>query len=309
MRRLPPLNAVRAFEVAARHVSFTKAAAELHVTHGAVSRQVAVLEAWLGTPLFRRSPSQLTLTEAGRSYLAEVTPALDRIALASMDLLEQAAPTALRISAPPTFTMRWLIPRLSAFQRRRPEVEVKLTTSIAPVNFAEHGYDIAIRGAHQPLAGARSVEFMTETILPICHVDLLEKGRLREPADLSRQTLIGYGTEPFSWADWLAAAGQPDLRPASALRFEQMYVALQAAAEGLGIVLVPLFLVADDIIAGRLCAPFGTLAARQRRYYANAPLSATGNPVIDACCDWLLREGRDTEQSTRAWAQAMGWTL
>jgi LysR family glycine cleavage system transcriptional activator len=302
------LNAVRAFEVAARHVSFTKAAEELHVTHGAVSRQVALLEQWLGTALFKRSPSQLTLTEAGRSYLAEVTPALDRIAVASSHLLEQAAPTALRISAPPTFTMRWLIPRMSGFQRRRADVEIKLTTSLAPVNFQEHGYDIAIRGAAEPLPNCRSLPFMTETIVPVCHVDLLEQG-LEQPVDLARHTLISYGTEPYSWSEWLAAAGVPELKPASMLKFEQMYFGLQAAAEGLGLVLVPLFLVADDIIAGRLCAPFGTRAAKQRRYYANSSPTAPNSAVIEAFCQWLVREGHDTEQSIEAWAHSMGWQL
>jgi len=123
MRKLPPLNAVRAFEAAARHISFTKAAKELFVTHGAVSKQVASLETWLGTALFNRAQSQLSLTEAGKTFLAAVTPALDRIAITSMQLLEHTEPTALRISAPPTFTMRWLIPRISAFQKKRGGVD------------------------------------------------------------------------------------------------------------------------------------------------------------------------------------------
>ena len=307
MRKLPPLNAVRTFEAAARHVSFTKAARELFVTHGAVSKQVATLEAWLGTPLFNRAQSQLALTDAGRTFLAAVTPALDRIAVTSMQLQEQAAPTALRINAPPTFTMRWLIPRISAFQRLRGDVEVKLTTSTAPVNFQERGYDIAIRGADQPLAGLHSVPFMTETIVPICHPDLLENGRLRSPVDLSGHTLISYDTEPLAWADWLPVAGVAGLRPMNTQQFEQMYFALQAAVEGLGVVLVPLFLVADDIIGGRLCAPFGTLAARQRRYYANSVLAGAGNPVIDHFCEWLLKEGQDTEQSINLLARTMQW--
>jgi LysR family glycine cleavage system transcriptional activator len=309
MRKLPPLNAVRAFEAAARHVSFTKAAKELFVTHGAVSKQVATLETWLGTTLFNRAQSQLSLTDAGRTFLAAVTPALDRIAVTSMQLLEQTEPTALRISAPPTFTMRWLIPRISAFQRRRGGVEVKLTTSTAAVNFEDRVYDVAIRGAHQPLPGMLSVPFMTETIVPICHPDLLEQERLSAPQQLKDHTLISYDTEPMAWSEWLPMAGQADMRVAHTLQFEQMYFALQAAAEGLGVVLVPLFLVADDIIAGRLCAPFGLLGARQRRYYANAPLSAQESPVIEGFCEWLLKEGQDTEQSIDQLAQAMGWTI
>ena len=305
MRKLPPLTAIRAFEAAARHVSFTKAASELCVTHGAISKQVATLEAWLSTPLFSRSPSQISLTEAGRIYLAAVTPALDRLSVASLQLLEQAAPTALRISAPPTFTMRWLIPRISAFQRKRADVEIKFTTSIAPVNFQERGYDIAIRGADQPLAGIRSLPFMTEIIVPVCRVDLVEHGKLSSAADLGRHTLISYDTEPLAWSDWLSVAGVPKLRPAHSLHFEQMYFALQAAAEGLGIVLVPLFLVADDIIAGRMCTPLGMLAARQRRYYANFSPGLAQSPAVDSFREWLMNEGRETEQSINHLVQAM----
>ena len=308
MRKLPPLNAVRAFEAAARHVSFTKAAKELFVTHGAVSKQVAVLEAWLSTPLFNRSQSQLSLTDAGRTFLTAVTPALDRIAVTAMQLVEQAEPTALRINAPPTFTMRWLIPRISAFQKRRGGVEVKLTTSTAPVNFEERGYDVAIRGAHEPLPGMVSVPFMTETIVPICHPDLLEGGRLQDPEDLAEHTLINYDTEPLTWAEWLALAEvPPEAAPSKSVHFEQMYFALQAAAEGLGVVLVPLFLVADDVIAGRLCAPFGLRVARQRRYFANSPLGAAQNPIIESFSDWLLKEGQDTERSIQQLADTMKW--
>lgn len=301
-RRALPLNGIRAFEAAGRHVSFTKAAAELHVTHGAVSRQVAQLEAWLGVPLFHRHPSQLTLTEAGRHFLTEATAALDRLAVASLGVMERAAPSALQVSAPPTFTMRWLIPRLSGFQRRRPGIEVRMTASVAPVRFQTGGYDIAIRGAQEPLPGCISLPFMTELILPVCHPDLAEGGRLAQPGDLSGQVLISYGTEPYAWADWLAQTGLSDLRPQQALRFEQMFFALQAASEGLGVVLVPVFLVMDDIIAGRLVAPFGTRGVKRRRYFANA---AVRSPAVTAFIEWLQSEGRDTETMMEAWASSL----
>jgi LysR family glycine cleavage system transcriptional activator len=307
-RKLPPLNAVRAFEASARYVSFTRAAEELHVTHGAVSRQVALLENWLGSALFRRSASQLALTDAGRSYAAEVTSMLDRLAVASMQFSQQDAPTSLRVNAPPTFTMRWLIARMSSFQRLRPDVEIRLTTSLAPVNFQENGYDIAIRGAHAPLPGCMSEPFMTEVVVPVCHTDLLEQG-LHGPEDLQHHTLIRYATEPYNWPDWLEAVGVKELQGANTLHFEQMYFALQAAAEGLGVVLVPLFLVVDDIMAGRLCAPFGLRAAMQRQYYTNVPLLAARQPVVRAFCEWLQREGRDTEESIGSWAHGMGWAL
>jgi LysR family glycine cleavage system transcriptional activator len=308
MRKLPPLNAIRAFEAAARHVSFTKAAGELNVTHGAISRQVALLEEWFGRPLFRRSSSQLTLTDAGRAYLPEVTATLDRLAIASMYIQEQQSPTHLRVSAPPTFTMRWLIARMSGFQRRRPDVEIRLMTSLEKPNFQGNLYDVAIRGAHEPPPDCGSVRFMSEHILPVCHPDLLEAG-LREPADIARQTLVTYATEPYSWHQWLETAGVPDLRPANALKFEQMFFALQAACEGLGIVLVPLFLVLDDIIAGKLVTPFGAVGVKRRGYYASFVAESDAYPLISRFCEWLQQEGRDTEQAIEEWARSQRWTL
>jgi LysR family glycine cleavage system transcriptional activator len=305
MRKLPPLNAVKAFEAAARHVSFTKAAEELHVTHGAVSRQVSLLEDWLGTTLFQRVASQVGLTENGRAYAREITSLLDRMSVVTAQVAEKAAPAALSVSAPPTFTMRWLIPRMSVYQRRRPGVEIRLTTSIAPVHFQENNYDLAIRGALEPMTGCDSVPFMTESIVPVCHADLAESGGLRTPADLARHTLIRYTTEPYPWSTWFRAAGVPETAGASTLHFEQMFFALQAASEGLGVVLVPLFLVADDIVAGSLCAPFGFLGAMHRHYFANTSPASAHNPVLAEFRAWLIEEGRSTEQAIAAWKQEM----
>ena len=305
VKKLPPLNAIRAFEAAARHVSFSKAAKELFVTHGAISKQVAQLEDWLGAPLFHRAHAQISLTDAGRTLMGHVGPALDRIALGAQQVIQQNSSGVLRINAPPTFTMRWLIPRLSSFQRSHVGAELKLTTSTEPVRLDEKAYDMAIRGAQGPISGAVSTPFMTEDILPICHPDLLEKGRLREPSDLARHTLISYDTEPVAWRDWLALADLSDLLPRKSLQFEQMYFALQAAAEGLGIVLVPLFLVADDVIGGRLCAPFGMGLAHQRQYYVCSAKGGESEGIAADFVQWLLKEGRDTERSIQLLAQAM----
>lgn len=309
MRRLPPLNAIKAFEAAARHVSFTKAADELHVTHGAVSRQVALLEQWFGTHLFKRSASQLTLTPTGRSLLVESTAALDRLAIAAASLLERSAPTALWVNAPPTFTMRWLIPRLSTFQRRHPDAEIRLSTSIAPVSSLETKYDVAIRGLREATVTPPPLLLMTELIVPVCHVDLLDRRPLRSIADLEDHTLISYATEPYSWADWLAQSSLGQLRLASTLRFEQMFFALQAATEGLGVVLVPLFLVIDDLISGSLCAPLGLIGASRRAYYASIPALPPVSPLSDAFCEWLVQEGKATEANTVQWAKEQGWSF
>jgi len=297
MRKLPPLNAIRAFEAAARNVSFTKAAQELQVTHGAVSKQVAILEAWLGLELFNRSKTQVTLTPSGKDFLASLTPALDRIAVSASQIVDRLNANVLKISAPPTFTLRWLIPRISSFQKKIDQIEIKLTTSIELVDFSSGEYDLAIRGATSAMQNHVSIPFMTETIVPVCHPDLIEKGNLEKIQDLAKQTLISYDTEPYAWKDWLQDIRFSHVKPANQLQFEQMYFALQAAAEGLGIVLVPLFLVADEVIAGKLVLPFGLLGARNRRYYLNSPLQIPQNPVVEKFSQWLAQEGRDTEKS------------
>ena len=298
MRKLPPLNAIRAFEAAARNVSFTKAAQELQVTHGAISKQVAILEAWLGLDLFNRSKTQVTLTPSGKDFLTSLTPALDRIAVSA---------NVLKISAPPTFTLRWLIPRISSFQKKIDQIEIKLTTSIALVDFTSGEYDLAIRGATSAMQNHVSIPFMTETIVPVCHPDLIENGNLEKLQDLANQTLISYDTEPYAWKDWLQDIQFSNLRPANQLQFEQMYFALQAAAEGLGIVLVPLFLVADEVIAGKLILPFGLLGARNRRYYLNYQLQIPQNPVVEKFSQWLAQEGRDTEKSIQLLCKTMNF--
>jgi LysR family transcriptional regulator, glycine cleavage system transcriptional activator len=309
MRKLPPLNAVKTFEVAARHVSFTKAADELHVTHGAVSRQVALLEDWFGVKLFRRAPSQLTLTAAGSIYYREVTAVLDRLALASMDMKQYGSPSVLRISAPPTFTMRWLIRRSSAFQRVRSDVELRLTTSIGPLNVHDTSYDVAIRGNAGEPAGWTSQYFMTERIAPVCHVDLLSKGQLKTPADLRHHTLITYLTEPYAWNEWHAQVGAETTPERETLRFEQMFFALQATQERMGIGLFPLFLVIEELMAGQLCLPFGELGLRKREYRSFFQSENDNLPAISDFTAWLADAGRETEQFMHEWGRSMGWDL
>ncbi|VCU68654.1 Glycine cleavage system transcriptional activator [Pigmentiphaga humi] len=302
------MNAVRMFEVAARHVNFTKAAEELHVTHGAVSRQVALLEAWLGVPLFLRSASQLALTDAGRDYLEQITMGLDLIAVASMQARQQSAGAGLRVNAPPTFMMRWLIPRLSRFQRARPEIDVRLTTSIAPVNFQDHGYDLAIRTDYAPLLHCCSIPVMSEVVVPVCHADLLEWPGLAQPEDLARHTLLSYATESYSWSEWLHGVGCGHVRPVNILSFEQMYFSLQATMEGLGVMLVPLFLVLDDIIAGRLVVPLDIPPVKRRTYYVSYPNLPAERRAARAFRDWLVSEGADAERSLAAWMRSRGWS-
>lgn len=305
MRKLPPLNAIRAFEAAARHESFTKAAAELFVTHGAVSRQVSGLEDWLGVKLFRRSSSQLHLTEAGKLYQEEVSVVLDRLALASIEVKERASPMALRISAPPTFMMRWLLRRLTSFQRKRPEVDLQLTTGIGPITTNEGRFDVAIRGFSGNTPGWASAPFMTEIIAPIAQTELLKLKPFASISDFKKHTLITYLTEPYSWSDWFGTAGVEPVTGQDTLSFEQMFFALQAMQDGLGIGLFPVFLVIDELVNGQLRLPLGTLGTRQREYRAFYRDDYDNAVVISEFCAWLKETGDQTEQQSNSWIELL----
>jgi LysR family transcriptional regulator, glycine cleavage system transcriptional activator len=296
MRRLPPLNALKAFEAAARHVSFTKAANELCITHGAISRQVGLLEIWFGAPLFERFSSKLVLTDAGRALLADIGPVFDRIALCSSQLVQQVGQHVLSVNAPPTFTMRWLIPRLSKYRAMRPNVDVRITTSLDPFDFSRGEYDLAIRSTVESLPGFSSSCFMKEFIAVTCHPSVLQNNPVTAPMDILQHTLISYSLEPFRWKDWLLKMGLSEMRPAHSLDFDQMYSALHAVIEGLGIALLPDFMVADDIAAGRLCAPFGIDGAMLRSYRGYYPSSKSSIALLQDFCEWLCIEGAATRK-------------
>jgi LysR family glycine cleavage system transcriptional activator len=239
VRKLPPLNAFKAFESAARNLSFTIAGNELGVTHGAVSRQVQSLEHWLGVQLFRRFNRRLDLTEAGQRYLAETGPLLDRLSQVSLRLRDERGVRVLRVNALAAFAIRWLIPRLSSFQRRHPYLEVRLSTSNERLNRLLEPYDIAIRGGPDRYRDHVSGLFLEESRLPVCSAGLLKREPLPSPAALTSHTLIHSGTLPGAWLDWLDMAGFSALRPAKTLTFEHFYLSLEAALGGLGVALGP----------------------------------------------------------------------
>ncbi len=286
-RRLPPLNALKAFEAAGRHGSFTRAAEELRVTHGAVSRHVQTLEAWLGLVLFERHNRRVVLTEAGRTYLPEIGAALDRIALATARQKERGQADVLHVNALATFTLRWLIPRLSAFQRAHPAVEIRLTTSNVPLAQIIEPFDVAIRGGPDARPGFVGREFLTERRIPVCSPRLLQRGPLSKPADLAGHTLLHAATLPDVWPHWLQAAGVANLTPQASVTLEHFYLTLQAALDGLGVAMGPDRLVADDVSAGRLMMPFADPALPARSYHTYVPEAGADRPAVQAFCDWL----------------------
>lgn len=294
-RKLPPLNSLRAFEAAARLGSFTLAADELCVTHGAISRHVQQLESWLGRLLFERHNRRVELTEAGRTYLAEVGASFDRIALATAQQLRQGQQKVLRVSAPATFSLRWLVPRLSSFQVAHPAIEVRLSTSNEPIEKLRDRVDLIIRGGPQAIEGYVAEEFLSEVRLPVCAPKLLEGRTLRKPEDLARFTLLHTATYPGMWPEWLAAAGHADLAPRHSLTLEHFYLTLQGALDGLGIAMGPIALVADDIAEGRLVLPFKGPALPPWRYFTYVTAPRAEETAVRAFKDWLKLAGTGTE--------------
>lgn len=290
---LPPLNPLRTFASAARHLSFVHAAEELNVTPGAVSRQVKALEDWLGLALFRRGHRQVTLTEAGRGYLADVADPLQRIAAATARLRRQDAERALAICCYPTFALRWLVPRWSRFYDRHPDIDLQLTTSLQPVDFARDGFDAAMlvgEGA-STWPGLTAVHLFDVELFPVCSPALCEGVKaLRQLADLARHTLLHGAPRPDDWPRWLETAGISSVDPATGITFDSLNLSLQAAIEGLGVAIAVGALVRDDLAAGRLVQPFGPVRRSGRPFHLVYPPQRAHDRRLRAFIDWLRDE-------------------
>ncbi|SMC23764.1 LysR family transcriptional regulator, glycine cleavage system transcriptional activator [Andreprevotia lacus DSM 23236] len=284
---LPPLNALRAFESAARLESFSAAANELFVTHGAVSKQIKQLEEWLGVQLFDRTGGRVKLTDTGWRYLVQVQDGFDLIANATAQLKEPTRQRRLVINSTPTLAMHWLLPHMAEFQQQYPDVELRLMTSDRDIGRLDAPFDIAIRRGPGDWPGYIAKPFLEERELPLCSPALLKRLPLLRPADLANHTLLYADTRPAAWQRWLTLAGVPELKPAATQQFDHFYLALQAAMDGLGITLGPLPMMQGEIDAGRLVVPLAGPVAPLRGYCWIVPRLAMDDPAIGAFCQWL----------------------
>jgi LysR family transcriptional regulator, glycine cleavage system transcriptional activator len=290
-RRLPPLKTLPAFEIAADRLSFTEAAGELHLTHGAVSRQIKALESQLGVPLFRRRNRRIELTQAGVAFLPSVRQALSLLETSTAEIATSPREGALVVSCLATFMMRWLIPRLYSFNATHRKIQVRLFASHMPVNFARDGIDVAIRlGRTAWPRNVIAAPFLADRLGPVCAPALL-KGRKRlRPSDLRRHRLLHAETRAEAWSDWGHARGTTiDL--GNSQGFEHTYFMLEAAASGLGIGIASHALVEHDLQSGRLVAPFG-FAPSGRFYCVLHARQAADNPKIAAFRSWILGVAR-----------------
>jgi LysR family glycine cleavage system transcriptional activator len=279
-RRLPPLNAARAFEACARLGSTVAAAAELGVTHGAVSKQISALESWLDVSLFQRAGVRLSPTAVGARYAAALGRAFDVLDQATRDLAgSPSTGHIVRVSTTASFAALWLLPRLGAFRARHPDVEVWVSESKAPATVGPEGVDLALRTGRGPWSGVRAEPLLTDHLIPVCAPSV--GTRLREPEDLARATLL-HDEDPLgSWPEWVEAAGLG--KPAWASRgprFADGALLLQAASSGHGVALGRKRLAAGHLRSGRLVQPFGPALPLGHAYWLVLP--ARGTPLSRA---------------------------
>jgi LysR family transcriptional regulator, glycine cleavage system transcriptional activator len=290
--RLPPLNALRTFEAAARHLSFTKAAEELFVTQAAVSHQIKTLEDHLGLPLFRRLNRRLMLTDEAQTLLPSVRRAFDELIAGVERVRECCMSGRLTISTTPSMGANWLASRLGRFQALFPEFEIRLSATQRLVDFAREGVDCGIRSGFGDWPGLRAEPlFGAMSLAPVCSPALLEGEKaLREPADLAHHMLLHAMDDMEAWRHWLRAAGVEGIDPMRGLKFDAIPLALQAAISGAGVAITRDEFVAEDLASGRLVKPFDFALPSDFAYYFVAPELTWDQPKLQAFREWLFGE-------------------
>ncbi len=281
-----PLNALRAFETTARLGSMSAAARDLGVTHGAVSRHIQLLEAQFGVPLLRRLAKSVEPTPAGAQLVASLSEAFGLMQFG----VSRLAPGPLTLSCSATIMMYWLIPRLGRFKQDNPTVEIRLNLNFGEVDFVRDEISLAIRSSmFRPPQDVVIRSLLREDIGPICHPDYAGRLGLQAPEDLARARILGTATRPAAWSEWLSAIGRSDLDLKSHERFEHFYLLIQAAASGLGVGLVPRFLVRDEIRRGHVLAPCGFVTGPHELSLWIAPHLRTRGEVR-RLADWIRSE-------------------
>jgi LysR family transcriptional regulator, glycine cleavage system transcriptional activator len=300
LRRLPPLNALKAFEAAARHQSFTRAAEELCVTQGAVSHQVKALEETLGLKLFNRERQKLIITEAGQDYLAVLRDAFDRIALGTARIVQRQSSGVLTVSTSPDFAAKWLVNRLGHFAEAHPDIDLRVSATLHHVDFAREEVDLAVRHGEGDWPGLDVVRLCSEQLFPVCSPKLMTgRNRLRKPADLMRVPLL-HLDDRSHWRRWLDAAGVPDAKASHGPVLNRASMIIDAAIDGQGVALARTTLAAWDLINRRVVQPFEIALRLTKSYWIVCPKATATLPKIEIFRNWLLREAVDDMRRLKA---------
>ena len=296
MKRLPPLNALRAFEAAARHKSFTAAAGDLFVTHGAVSRQIRQIEEFLGRRLFERLPRGVKLTDEGKEYAAIVRRAFEQIAEASDAIRTRAdEKQILTISTTPRFAVGWLMSRLHLFQRDFPQYGIRISSTTRLVNFERERIDVAIRYGRGNWPGLSVTRLFDHEEVPVCAPALLEgPNALRSPEDLARVRLLHDGSYQY-WKSWLEFAGIDNVDPHEGWVMDDPNVMFQAAIQGQGVALSNPRTIETELRDGKLVRPFDIVLATDVAAYAVCPEQNADDPKIRAMIEWLVAQAEAQE--------------
>jgi len=288
-RILPSLTALQFFDASVRHMSFTRAARELNVTQSAVSRQIRQLEDFVGRPLFRRLKQRLVLTEPGEAYSIAVRDLLDNAEAATLQLMAYGGGGVLTVALLPTFGSRWLIPRIADFTVRHPDIQLDLVTQVKPFDFSGSHIDVAIHFGSEVWPGAVCHRLMGEVVVPVAAPSLLAGPRkLARPEDVERFTLLQHVTRPQAWQEWLRACGVENLDGRAGPRFEQFHMVIQAAIAGVGLALLPQFLIQDELASGRLVVAIDRPVTSEYAYYLVYPERKADIPRVAVFRDWLL---------------------
>ena len=299
--RLPPLNNLKAFDAAARHESFTRAAEELCVTQGAVSQQVKALEAALGIKLFNRERQRLIITEAGRYYLTIVRDALDRIALGTERLLQRQSAGVLTISTSPDFAAKWLVHRLGNFAEAHSDIDLRVSATLHHVDFAREEVDLAVRHGDGNWPGLDTVQLSAEQLFAICSPKLLSGRRLAKPADILRFPLIHLDSRA-DWTKWLRVAGISDDNVRHGPVLNRASMVIDAAIDGQGIPLARTTLAAWDLLNGRLVRPFAEALRLSKTYWIVCPKAVSNVPKVATFRNWILAEDEEDTRRLKALA-------
>ena len=294
--RLPSLNGLRAFEAAARHLSFTLAASELNVTQTAISHQIRRLEEELGIRLFVRQNRTLSLTPEARDYLPGVRAAFNDLRLATDRLLRKDDDKVLTVSTLASLAAKWLLPRLTDFQEQHPGIDVRITTSTSLIDFQRDNVDVAIRYGRGQWPGVRADWLMADELFPVCSPSLLRGDKpLRRPEDLRNYPLLHTSNyDRDDWRLWLTAAGLPvDIARQPGITFDMIFMTIQAAIDGIGVAMGRTSYVQDDIAKGRLVVPFKIALPADAGFYLVAPEGRREPPKLTAFRQWLIAAARN----------------
>jgi LysR family glycine cleavage system transcriptional activator len=292
-RLMPSMTALQCFEAAARHLSFTRAAQELHLTQSAVSKQVAQLEDMLRHHLFQRVRRRLQLTPAGSLYLAEVNKILTQIDMSSRYIMSYGAETeVLRVATQPTFGARWLIPALKGFGKRYPQIHLEISNALEPFDLSQSRADVAFFFGQGTWPGATCLALFEEEVVPVCAPELLAEKPLANAAALADVVLLQCTSRPEAWHEWFLAQQLHSPNSYHGPRFDTFYMCIHAAVAGCGVALIPRYLIVDELASGKLVIPVEPAMASNGAHFIAYSEHAAEVPKVKHFVEWIVERAR-----------------